>query len=77
MQPTRWAVVLIHVPAPKTGFPVPIGYASTNSDVVDAISTRFAEAIAKAGEASVFWARAGMAPITALEEIRRHLLSTV
>ncbi|RWH76845.1 MAG: hypothetical protein EOQ86_19650 [Mesorhizobium sp.] len=77
VQPTRWAVVLIHVPAPKTGFPVPIGYASTNSDVVDAISTRFAEAIAKAGEASVFWARAGMAPITALEEIRRHLLSTV
>lgn len=74
VQPTRWAVALVHVPAPKTGFPVPIGYASTNPEVVDAVTARLGEVIAKVDEASVFWMPPDMTPTSALEKIDSILL---
>ncbi|MDR9812120.1 hypothetical protein [Rhizobium hidalgonense] len=76
VQPTRWALALIHVPAPKTGFPIPIGYASTNQTVVNGICTRLADSIARADEESVFWAPADSVPTTILGELHRQLLST-
>ncbi|WP_145723496.1 hypothetical protein [Mesorhizobium tianshanense] len=73
VQPTRWTVILIHVPAPKTAYPVPIGYASTNPEVVDAVCACLTAAIAKNDERSVFWTRGDIAASPALEDIRRHL----
>jgi hypothetical protein len=73
VQPGRWAVALIHVPAPKTGFPVPLGYASANLAVVNALSAHLAGVLASVEERNVAWSPAGMSPLDALDEFDRAL----
>jgi len=60
VQPGRWAVALIHVPAPKTGFPVPLGYASANLAVSAAVamSTATVSMVAVVTVRSPLWAAA-------------------
>jgi hypothetical protein len=74
VQPNRWAAVFIHVPAPSSGFPLPVGYVSVNPKLVGAIGARVGELISKASETSVFWMPADKSPADILGECERVLL---
>ena len=54
VQPGAWAVVLLHVPS-RDGFPVPVGYATRNADVVASICRTMAGIAGKLSEASFVW----------------------
>jgi hypothetical protein len=75
VQPNRWAIVLVHVPAPKTAYPVAIGYASTQPRVVKAVASLLGDVLARVNETHVAWGPSGKAPLAVLEAID-HDLST-
>ncbi len=73
LQPGLWVVVLLHVPS-KDGFPVPIGYASRNVDVVSKVALLLGEVLSTLGGASVAWSVRHADADQAIRELEQHLV---
>ncbi|TXM95225.1 hypothetical protein [Methylobacterium sp. WL116] len=72
LQPGFWAVVLLHVPS-KDGFPVPMGYATRNVGIVDAVASLLGEVVTKLHEPSVAWSARDTRADAVLDGLERHL----
>lgn len=70
VQPGFWAVVLLHVPS-RDGFPIPIGYATRNAQVVALIGRTLSGIVARLSEASVAWAAHHTEPRSVLRDLER------
>lgn len=73
VQPGAWAIVLVHVPETRGGFPIPIGYATRNPAVVATISGMLGGIVAGLPEAAVQWAERHATAVATLEYLEGHL----
>jgi hypothetical protein len=77
VQPGAWAVVLLHVPANNGGFPIPIGYATCNVDVVRAVSSALAEIVGTLPEAAILWSARHEKAAPTLADLKRQLVAAI
>lgn len=74
LKPDAWALILIHAPDPRTGYPCPFGYILANRGIVSRYTRKLAELAARAdGPNSFIWQRSNESTHTALAMIDRAL----
>lgn len=73
VQPGAWAIVLVHIPGPNGGFPIPVGYATRNPNVVRSISDEIKEVVTELPEEAVVWMTRQEDAAVALDDLLRKM----
>lgn len=74
VQPGSWAVVLLHIPS-RDGFPIPVGYATRNVEVVGSICLAISGVVVSLRDAAVAWASHHGDAASVLADLE-HMLET-